>query len=85
MLGYLCARLPSLVDAEDLRSEVFPAALSRKRQGDEPRLGWLLIVARRRAADFHRARSRASRYVVAQATAESIRLPLAEPSTPAKA
>jgi RNA polymerase sigma-70 factor (ECF subfamily) len=56
VLAYLCARLPSLPDAEDLLADVFVAALAQCASGDPPGLGWLLTVARRRAADFYRRR-----------------------------
>lgn len=56
VLGYLCARLPTLDDAEDAVAEVFLAALAECAAGQMPGIGWLLTVARRRAADFYRQR-----------------------------
>lgn len=56
VLGYLCARLPTLDDAEDALAEVFLAALAQCAAGQSPGLGWLLTVARRRAADYYRRR-----------------------------
>jgi RNA polymerase sigma-70 factor, ECF subfamily len=58
VLGYLYRRLPTLSDAEDVLAEVFLAALRHCAQGDEPGPGWLLLVARRRVADFYRERQR---------------------------
>lgn len=58
VLGYLCKRLPSLADAEDILADVFFTALRVSAQGDTPDLPWLLTVARRRAADFYRAQKR---------------------------
>lgn len=67
VLGYLCARLPALDDAEDALAEVFLAALAQYAAGQSPGLGWLLTVARRRAADFYRHRSIAQSYTLAAA------------------
>lgn len=58
VLGYLCKRLPTLADAEDVLADVFFTALQVSAQGHTPELPWLLTVARRRAADFYRARQR---------------------------
>lgn len=58
VLGYLCRRLPSLADAEDILADVFFTALQVSAQGRMPDLPWLLTVARRRAADFYRMRKR---------------------------
>lgn len=58
VLGYLCRRLPSLIDAEDILADVFFTALQVSAQGRTPDLPWLLTVARRRAADFYRTRKR---------------------------
>jgi RNA polymerase sigma-70 factor, ECF subfamily len=58
VLGYLYRRLPTLADAEDVLAEVFLAALQQCADGDEPGPGWLLLVARRRVADFYRERLR---------------------------
>lgn len=58
VLGYLCRRLPSLTDAEDILADVFFTALRVSAQGDTPDLPWLLTVARRRTADFYRMRKR---------------------------
>lgn len=56
VLGYLYRRLPNLADAEDVLADVFLAALHHCVSGDEPGPGWLLLVARRRVADFYRER-----------------------------
>lgn len=56
VLGYLCARLPTLDDAEDTLAEVFLAVLAECAAGQTPGIGWLLTVARRRVADFYRRR-----------------------------
>ncbi|MGZ3679456.1 MAG: RNA polymerase sigma factor [Ktedonobacterales bacterium] len=58
VLGYLCRRLPSLTDAEDILADVFLTALRVSAEGSTPDLPWLLTVARRRAADFYRTRKR---------------------------
>ncbi len=58
VLGYLYRRLPNLADAEDVLADVFLAALRQCADGDEPGPGWLLLVARRRVADFYRERQR---------------------------
>ncbi|MGZ3601799.1 MAG: RNA polymerase sigma factor, partial [Ktedonobacterales bacterium] len=58
VLGYLCRRLPSLTDAEDILADVFLTALRVSAEGSTPDLPWLLTVARRRAADFYRVRKR---------------------------
>lgn len=58
VLGFLYRRLPSLADAEDVLADVFLAALRQCANGDEPGPGWLLLVARRRVADFYRERQR---------------------------
>ena len=58
VLGYLYRRLPNLADAEDVLADVFLAALRQCADGDEPGPGWLLVVARRRVADFYRERQR---------------------------
>ncbi|MEO7001719.1 MAG: sigma-70 family RNA polymerase sigma factor, partial [Ktedonobacterales bacterium] len=58
VLGYLCQRLPHQADAEDALAEVFCAALQTCARGQSIDLPWLLTVARRRAADFYRARQR---------------------------
>lgn len=58
VLGYLYRRLPNLADAEDVLADVFLAALRQCATGDEPGPGWLLLVARRRVADFYRERQR---------------------------
>jgi len=58
VLGYLCQRLPHQADAEDALAEVFSAALQACARGQTPDLPWLLTVARRRVADFYRARQR---------------------------
>ncbi|MGZ3677549.1 MAG: RNA polymerase sigma factor [Ktedonobacterales bacterium] len=58
VLGYLYRRLPTLTDAEDVLADVFLAALRQCAHGDEPGPGWLLLVARRRIADFYRERQR---------------------------
>ncbi|HEX8032949.1 MAG TPA: sigma-70 family RNA polymerase sigma factor [Ktedonobacterales bacterium] len=58
VLGYLCRRLPSLTDAEDILADVFLTALRVSAEGSTPDLPWLLTVARRRAADFYRMRKR---------------------------
>ncbi|HEY7833677.1 MAG TPA: sigma-70 family RNA polymerase sigma factor [Ktedonobacterales bacterium] len=58
VLGYLYSRLPALADAEDALGDVFVAALQACAAGAAPDLPWLLLVARRRAADFYRARAR---------------------------
>ncbi|HEX6800079.1 MAG TPA: sigma-70 family RNA polymerase sigma factor [Ktedonobacterales bacterium] len=67
VLGYLCARLPTLDDAEDALAEVFLAALAQCATGQAPGLGWLLTVARRRAADFYRRRHAAQALTAAMA------------------
>lgn len=56
VLAYLCARLPTLPDAEDTLADVFLAALGQCATGEPPGIGWLLTVARRRVADFYRRR-----------------------------
>lgn len=61
VLGYLCKRLPSLTEAEDILADVFFTALQVSAQGRTPDLPWLLTVARRRAADFYRMRKRHSK------------------------
>ena len=58
VLGYLYHRLPDLADAEDALGEVFVAALQACAAGEALALPWLLLVARRRVADFYRARQR---------------------------
>ncbi|HEX8036729.1 MAG TPA: sigma-70 family RNA polymerase sigma factor [Ktedonobacterales bacterium] len=58
VLGYLYRRLPTLTDAEDVLADVFLAAMRQCAHGDEPGPGWLLLVARRRVADFYRERQR---------------------------
>lgn len=58
VLGYLYRRLPTLADAEDVLADVFLAALQQCANGDAPGPGWLLLVARRRVADFYRERQR---------------------------
>ncbi len=58
VLGFLYRRLPNLADAEDALADVFLAALRQCADGDEPGPGWLLLVARRRVADFYRERQR---------------------------
>jgi RNA polymerase sigma-70 factor (ECF subfamily) len=58
VLGYLCRRLPSLTEAEDILADVFFTALQVSAQGRTPDLPWLLTVARRRAADFYRMKKR---------------------------
>lgn len=58
VLAYLYRRLPNLADAEDVLADVFLAALRQCADGDEPGPGWLLLVARRRVADFYRERQR---------------------------
>jgi RNA polymerase sigma-70 factor, ECF subfamily len=58
VLGYLYRRLPTLTDAEDVLADVFLAAVRHCAHGDEPGLGWLLLAARRRVADFYRERQR---------------------------
>ncbi len=58
VLGYLCRRLPSLTEAEDILADVFFTALQASAQGRTPDLPWLLTVARRRAADFYRTKKR---------------------------
>jgi RNA polymerase sigma-70 factor, ECF subfamily len=58
VLAYLCRRLPSLADAEDALADVFLAALTSCADGTVPAIGWLLLVARRRVADFYRERER---------------------------
>ena len=60
VLGYLCARLPTFADAEDALAEVFLAALRACATGEEPGIGWLIQVARRRVADYYRGRERAA-------------------------
>src|SRR5258706_15010764 len=51
VLAYLCARLPTLTDAEDILADVFLAALHVSAAGqDTPGIGWLLTVGRRRGA-----------------------------------
>jgi RNA polymerase sigma-70 factor (ECF subfamily) len=47
-----------LADAEDLLAEVFVSALQATTLGDMPGPGWLMVVARRRVADFYRERRR---------------------------
>jgi RNA polymerase sigma-70 factor, ECF subfamily len=59
VLAYLCHRLPSLADAEDVLAEVFVAAFGLCARGEEPGIGWLMVTARRRVADFYRRRGRA--------------------------
>lgn len=59
ILAYLYHRLPELADAEDALGEVFVAALRACATGNAPDLSWLLLVARRRIADFYRERERA--------------------------
>ncbi len=60
VLAYLCARLPTLADAEDILADVFLAALRVSAEGqDAPGIGWLLTVGRRRVADFYRQRAHA--------------------------
>lgn len=71
VLGYLCARLPTLDDAEDALAEVFLAALAQCAAGQSPGLGWLLTVARRRAADFYRRRHMAQALATAMAARSS--------------
>lgn len=58
VLAYLCRRLPTLADAEDALADVFLAALTACAGGASPSIGWLLVVARRRVADFYRERER---------------------------
>jgi RNA polymerase sigma-70 factor, ECF subfamily len=58
LLGYLYQRLPSLADAEDILAEVFLTALRASNLGETPGAGWLMVVARRRVADFYRERRR---------------------------
>lgn len=58
VLAYLHARLPSLVDAEDMLADVFMAALRAGDAKEPPGVGWLMTVARNRVADFYRHRSR---------------------------
>lgn len=58
VLGYLYRRLPTLADAEDMLADIFLAALQQCATGDVPGPGWLLLVARRRIADFYRERQR---------------------------
>ncbi len=58
VLGYLCRRLPSLTEAEDILADVFFTALQVSAQGRTPDLPWLITVARRRAADFYRMKKR---------------------------
>jgi RNA polymerase sigma-70 factor (ECF subfamily) len=58
LLGYLYHHLPSLADAEDALAEVFLTALRASTLGEAPGPGWLMVVARRRVADFYRERRR---------------------------
>lgn len=67
VLAYLCARLPTLDDAEDALAEVFVAALAQYAIGQSPGIGWLLTVARRRVADFYRRRHVAQAHIFAAA------------------
>ena len=60
LLGYLYHRLPSLADAEDVLAEVFLTALRASTRGEPLGAGWLMVVARRRVADFYRERNYAS-------------------------
>jgi RNA polymerase sigma factor (sigma-70 family) len=69
VLGYLCSRLPTLDDAEDALAEVFLAALTQCATGQTPGIGWLLAVARRRAADFYRHRRAAQSYTAVMSVA----------------
>lgn len=57
-MAYLCHRLPTLADAEDALAETFTAALSAYERADPPGIGWLMVTARRRVADFYRRRGR---------------------------
>ena len=60
VLAYLCVRLPTLADAEDILADVFLTALRVSAEGqDTPGIGWLLTVGRRRVADFYRQRAHA--------------------------
>jgi RNA polymerase sigma factor (sigma-70 family) len=60
VLAYLCARLPTLADAEDILADVFLTALRVSAEGQEtPGIGWLLTVGRRRVVDFYRQRAHA--------------------------
>lgn len=54
VLAYLYHRLPSLADAEDALADVFIAALRSCARGEVPGLPWLMVVARRRVADYYR-------------------------------
>jgi RNA polymerase sigma-70 factor, ECF subfamily len=58
LLGYLYHRLPSLTDAEDVLAEVFLAAMRAAANEETLGAGWLMVVTRRRIADFYRARHR---------------------------
>lgn len=75
VLGYLYTRLPDLADAEDALGEVFVAALQACAAGAAPDLSWLLLVARRRAADFYRARARGARLTTAAPTPTTSNVP----------
>jgi RNA polymerase sigma-70 factor, ECF subfamily len=59
VLAYLYHRLPSVADAEDVLAEVFVAAFGLCSGGEVPGIGWLMVAARRRVADFYRRRERA--------------------------
>lgn len=58
VLVYLYHRLPTTADAEDALSEVFTAALAACASGTTPGIGWLIVAARRRVADYYRRRER---------------------------
>jgi RNA polymerase sigma-70 factor (ECF subfamily) len=58
LLTYLYHRLPSLADAEDILAEVFLTALRASTRGETLGAGWLMVVARRRVADFYHERHR---------------------------
>jgi RNA polymerase sigma-70 factor (ECF subfamily) len=58
VMAYLYHRLPALADAEDALAEVFVAAIAASARGDPPSVGWLMVTARRRVADYYRQRGR---------------------------
>jgi RNA polymerase sigma-70 factor (ECF subfamily) len=70
VLAYLTHRLRDPRDAEDILAEVFIAALGACAGGERPGLPWLLLVARRRVADFYRTHARVERIAVNPAPAE---------------
>jgi RNA polymerase sigma-70 factor (ECF subfamily) len=71
VMAYLYHRLPTLTDAEDALAEVFVAALAAGAHGKAPGIGWLMVTARRRVADFYRQRGRGLRLMeITSATAQ---------------